>query len=154
MCYREFVYITEPYNSVIWSSQQGRPWRHAAASSTTPASICVIVTGSVAAFKCDNVRFITIKANWLDSICVEQTKFTVRHLRQTHAWNETIPKTHVSPSNAARLRFQALWSPKYISKYTSGCVSLLFTWKVIYGAFLAWKRKGFNREGQVNKAFK
>lgn len=59
--------------------------------------------------------------------CNYRFVFAGKLKENTHRYPKLGSLATVYLSNINRLRFQALWAPKYIWKFTSGCVSLLFT---------------------------
>lgn len=111
--------------------------------------ICVIVSSSITALKSNNI--ICNNKNKLASChlwktCTYSSVFTEGSTKTTHRRMSLRPEhmhlATVCLPNESWLGFQALWSPKYISKYTSGCVSLLFTAKWFMG-ILGEKREGW-----------
>lgn len=121
-------------------------------SSRGPVWFDVIVSSSITMLKCDN----TICNNknklarchvYVQHILIALQEEWERHKphAQEQACTQNTCEHHVLlqfvSQTQAGLKFQALWSPKYISKYTSGCVSLLFTGKWFMEVFVR-RRKG------------
>lgn len=112
-------------------------------SSHNPVELCVIVSGSITTLKCDNIICNNkSKSAWchLCTMCTYgSAKGKRKHTHRNKSAQKNTCEHNVSlqfvSQTQAGLRFQALWSPKYISKYTSGSVSLLFTGKWFMGLF-------------------
>lgn len=99
----------------------------------------VILSSSITTLKCANVI-----CNHKDKLAGRRVSTAYTVLIVVQEWKaqactqntcERDVSLHFVSQTQAGLGFQALWSPKYISKYTSGCVSLLFTGKWFMGLF-------------------